>query len=270
MTEKKELFEELYVMLSEINRICDKYDIKYFAMGGSAIGAIYDTGILPWDDDIDIGMTREEYDRFLEVAPKELNDKYFLSWYESDIHTPFFYAKLKKNNTEFIEEHFKDVQMHQGIFIDIFPYDKAHQRIFVQQVQFKVAEFLKCCFMSKEVWLWKYCGKCQIEKPWPRAWISCLATRVINTILSKKQLYRLIVYIQSWCNSGRFSSYKLINTFVDYISQEQLDTLAYHPFGPTQIMAPKDIRQYMRKFRRYTDEEAALKGGHAPYKIRLK
>ena len=124
--------------------------------------------------------------------------------------------------------------------------------------------------MSKEVWLWKYCGKCQIEKPWPRAWISCLATRVINTILSKKQLYRLIVYIQSWCNSGRFSSYKLINTFVDYISQEQLDTLAYHPFGPTQIMAPKDIRQYMRKFRRYTDEEAALKGGHAPYKIRLK
>lgn len=269
MVDKQKLFEELYTMLSEINRICNKHDIKYFAMGGSAIGAIYDKGILPWDDDIDIGMIRSDYDKFLDVAPKELEDKYFLSWYESDEHTPFFYAKLKKNNTLFIEEHFKDVPMHQGIFIDIFPYDKAHEKKQVQQIQFKFAEFIKCCLMSKEIWLWKHCGYCQIDKPWQRSWTSCFVTRFINSLLSKKQLYKLIFFIQSWCNSGEHSSYKLINTFVDYISKEQLNTLVYHPFGTTLIMGPMDMADYMKAFRRYTDEEAALKGGHAPYKIVL-
>ena len=256
-------------MLSEINRICDKHNIKYFAMGGSAIGAIYDKGILPWDDDIDIGMTRDDYNKFLSVAPIELNSNYFLSWYESDSHTPFFYAKLKKNNTLFVEEHFKDVPMHQGIFIDIFPYDKAHEFKCIQHLQFKCAEFLKCCFMSKEVWLWKHCGTCKINKPWERSWLSCCLTRMVNTFLSKKQLYNMIVFVQSCCNSGTHSSYKLINTFVDYITQEQLETLSYHSYGTTQILGPSDMRDYMKAFRRYTDEEAALKGGHAPYKIQL-
>ena len=269
MLDKHLLFNELYAMLSEINRICDKYGIKYLAMGGSAIGAIYDKGILPWDDDIDIGMIREDYNRFLEVAPNELKGDYFLSWYQSDVHTPFFYAKLKKNNTVFIEEHLKDIPMHQGIFIDIFPYDKAHENMRIQQIQFKCAEFIKCCLIGKEVWLWKHCGRCQIEKPWDRCWFSCFVTKIVNTLISKKQLYKLMVKVQSWCNSGRHSSYKLINTFVDYISQEQLDNLSYHLFGSTQIMGPQDMLEYMKKFRRYTDEEAALKGGHGHCEIIL-
>ena len=50
---------ELYDILNEIIRICNKFEIPYFAIGGTAIGALYDQAILPWDDDIDIGMTRE-------------------------------------------------------------------------------------------------------------------------------------------------------------------------------------------------------------------
>ena len=269
MPYREHLFKELYTMLTEINRICDKYGIKYFAMGGSAIGAIYDKGILPWDDDIDIGMVREDYNKFLEIAPNELNEDYFLSWYGSDQHTPFFYAKLKKNNTIFIEEQYKNVPMHQGIFIDIFPYDKANQNKHMQQIQFKCAEFIKCCLMSKEVWLWKHCGRCQIEKPWKRNWFSCCATRIVNTILSKKQLYDLIVFIQSYYNSGKHNSYKLINTFVDYISKEQIDSITYHTFGTTQIMGPADMAEYMKGFRRFTNEEALSRGGHSPYLIEL-
>lgn len=269
MPYKQQLFNELYTMLAEINRICEKHSIKYFAMGGSAIGAIYDKGILPWDDDIDIGMTRENYNKFLKIAPSELNSDYFLSWYESDEHTPFFYAKLKKNGTLLIEEQYKDVPMHQGLFIDIFPYDAVSPKKSVEHIQFKVAEFLKCCFMGKEVWLWNHCGDSQIKEPWQRAWISCLATRITNAILSKKRLYQLIVLTQSWWNSKGHTSYKLINTFVDYISQEQINELTYHPFGTTQIMGPKDMKDYMKAFRRYTDDEAALKGGHAPYKIKI-
>ena len=66
------LHAELYDILGETIRVCQKHDIPYFVIGGTAIGALYDQGILPWDDDIDIGMTRENYNKFLKVAPGEL------------------------------------------------------------------------------------------------------------------------------------------------------------------------------------------------------
>lgn len=109
------LHAELYDILGETIRICRKHDIPYFVIGGTAIGALYDRAILPWDDDIDIGMARKDYNRFLEVAPRELGDSYFLSWIETDPHSPYYYAKVKKNNTLFVEEMFKNVPMHPGI-----------------------------------------------------------------------------------------------------------------------------------------------------------
>ena len=66
------LHAELYDILGETIRVCQKHNIPYFVIGGTAIGALYDQAILPWDDDIDIGMTRENYNKFLKVAPGEL------------------------------------------------------------------------------------------------------------------------------------------------------------------------------------------------------
>ena len=70
------LHAELYDILGETIRVCQKHNIPYFVIGGTAIGALYDQAILPWDDDIDIGMTRENYNKFLKVAPGELGPSY--------------------------------------------------------------------------------------------------------------------------------------------------------------------------------------------------
>ncbi len=82
--ELQALHRELYDILRETIRVCEEHDIRYFLIGGTAIGALYDQAILPWDDDIDIGMTRDQYNRFLEVAPTALGEQYFLSYYETD------------------------------------------------------------------------------------------------------------------------------------------------------------------------------------------
>ena len=146
------LHTELYDILGETIRVCQKHDIPYFVIGGTAIGALYDQGILPWDDDIDIGMTRENYNKFLKVAPGELGPSYFLSWIETDPHTPYYYAKVKKNNTLFVEEMFKNVPMHPGIFVDIFPFDRIPDNKLLRQMQSGILGFLKCCLMGKEIW----------------------------------------------------------------------------------------------------------------------
>lgn len=153
--ELTQLHQVLYEILEEIVRICDKHNIPYFVIGGTAIGALYDKAILPWDDDIDIGMKREDYNKFLQIASQELREPYFLSWIHTDPHSPYYFAKVKKNNTLFVEEMFKDVPMHQGIFVDIFPFDRIPNNKLLRKIQYGAVNFLKCCLMGKEVWLWK-------------------------------------------------------------------------------------------------------------------
>ena len=139
--ELTQLHQVLYEILEEIVRICDKHNIPYFVIGGTAIGALYDKAILPWDDDIDIGMKREDYNKFLQIASQELREPYFLSWIHTDPHSPYYFAKVKKNNTLFVEEMFKDVPMHQGIFVDIFPFDRIPNNKLLRKIQYEAVNF---------------------------------------------------------------------------------------------------------------------------------
>lgn len=119
----EKLHSKLIEILDEIDRICRKYDIQYFLDSGTAIGAIRHAGFIPWDDDADVGMLREEYERFIKVAPGELSDKFFLQTRESDPGFEKFSAKLRLNGTYFPEERNEGVDINQGIFVDIFPFD---------------------------------------------------------------------------------------------------------------------------------------------------
>ena len=126
--ELSRLHEVLYDVLGEVVRICERHDIPYFLIGGTAIGALYDEAILPWDDDVDIGMKRDDYERFLRIAPSELGREYFLSWQETDPHSPYYFAKVKKNGTLFVEELFHPsrsfVFLVFGLFLGLFRHGK--------------------------------------------------------------------------------------------------------------------------------------------------
>ena len=66
------LHAELYDILGETIRVCQKHNIPYFVIGGTAIGALYDQAVLPWDDDIDICLKREDYNQLIQILPQEL------------------------------------------------------------------------------------------------------------------------------------------------------------------------------------------------------
>ena len=69
---------------NEVKRICDKYNIKYFMIAGTLLGAVRHKGFIPWDDDLDIGMLRNDYNRFIKLAAKDLKEIYYLeTWYTS-------------------------------------------------------------------------------------------------------------------------------------------------------------------------------------------
>ncbi len=114
--------EELRILI-EFDRICRKHNIKYSLSYGTLIGAIRHQGFIPWDDDIDVGMLREDYEVFLEKGQKLLQSDLFLQTCYTDPKYPQVYAKIRKNNTSFVETTVKNIQMHHGIYIDVFPFD---------------------------------------------------------------------------------------------------------------------------------------------------
>lgn len=112
-------------ILQEIIRVCNANNITYFTVGGTTLGAIRHNGFIPWDDDIDIGMMRDDYEKFLSVAKTELAEGFSLTYYYTDPNSPTYYAKVRKDGTEFVEPYTQNIKMHHGIFVDIMPYDFA-------------------------------------------------------------------------------------------------------------------------------------------------
>ena len=74
----------LLEMLKDIDALCRKHNIPYFLNGGTALGAVRHKGFIPWDDDADISMMREDFDRFREVVKTDLPDKYVAQCFASD------------------------------------------------------------------------------------------------------------------------------------------------------------------------------------------
>ena len=128
MTELRQLQLKCLEILDIVISICEKYSIKYSLCGGSVVGAHLYKGFLPWDDDIDIMMTREHYNRFLEVAEKELPEGYSIENYQnSDLSTKlqFCWTKIFNENTTLVQANGKI----EGIFLDIAVFDKVPEGI---------------------------------------------------------------------------------------------------------------------------------------------
>lgn len=111
--------------LREFIRICEKYGLDYFAISGTAIGAVRHQGFIPWDDDMDVGMLREDYDRFLEVAPGELKGRYELYSASLQKRVQGFYLQMFPVGSVFMTRRNARWPLHPGIKLDIFPYDRV-------------------------------------------------------------------------------------------------------------------------------------------------
>lgn len=112
-------------ILEEIARICEKHQLRYFMIYGTLIGAIRHKGFIPWDDDLDIGMPRDDYEKFMQVARTELSSKYCLQNTQTEKQYWLSFGKVRKNNTIFEEASVVGLpdKIHKGIFVDIFPFD---------------------------------------------------------------------------------------------------------------------------------------------------
>ncbi|SFC85841.1 LicD family protein [Clostridium uliginosum] len=125
-------------ILKDVDQLCEKHGLKYFLDAGTLLGAVRHKDFIPWDDDMDIGMLRQDYDKFLEIAKKELPEHLFLQTFKTDKYYDIYPVpcKIRYNGTILIEKAIgENDKMHNGVYIDIFPYDSLPKTKWVYKLQ---------------------------------------------------------------------------------------------------------------------------------------
>lgn len=112
-----------FYLLTEFKAFCKKHTLHFTLDFGSIIGAIRHQGFIPWDDDIDIAMLRWDYDAFLEYAKSWNHPNIFVQSFESDPEFVHAFTRIRLNGSLALQEEWKHMDVHHGIFIDVFPYD---------------------------------------------------------------------------------------------------------------------------------------------------
>ena len=169
----RDLQYSILTILIEIKKICEKHKLRYILYGGSCLGAVRNKGFIHWDDDADIAMPREDYEKLIQLCKDgELGNDFFLQDFSNE--EPHYYSpwiRIRKNNTLcVIRYHKNDGFRHLGVFVDIFPFDYCStteqatierqykkylkaQRDFANKVAYKTrtikSKLLRICLLPK-------------------------------------------------------------------------------------------------------------------------
>ena len=134
-------------ILDEIDRICKKNKLNYFLIGGTLLGAVRHKGFIPWDDDLDIAMPRDDYEKFISIAPEELKNNYYLDDISTNTYYSLIFAKVRERNSIIISETSREGE---GIWVDIFPFDSTnHFHDYYIKTKWKKVKLLKAIYIRK-------------------------------------------------------------------------------------------------------------------------
>lgn len=109
--------------LDVLKEVCDKLGICFLMYGGSLLGTVKYRGFIPWDDDLDIAMLREDYEKFIKNAPKLLSTEYEIQHPKTNKRTPYPYVKFRRTDTALVEYRNHRIKMNHGVYFDIYPID---------------------------------------------------------------------------------------------------------------------------------------------------
>ena len=237
MTELRHLQLVILDIIKDIDAVCRTNGIEYYLLGGSAIGAIRHQGFIPWDDDLDIIMTHDNYIRFLEVCKKQLDrSKYYLQ--VGGVDWPLNYSKVKLRDTILEEpESYVPQNGERGIFVDVFKLDNVSSNGIYAHWQYLCAKVLLCYQLS----LRTYKGASLKKKM--LMWLTFpLKYDVLHRFLTKQVEYLNCGSSEYW---GFFYGRTKYRTSV--LNKKIYGTPLRVPFENLELPVPEHYHEYLTK-----------------------
>ena len=215
----KEVWAVMLDLLVEFDRVCKTYGLKYFASGGTLLGAVRHRGFIPWDDDIDLMMLREDYDKLLEIGPREFRNPFFFQSKFTDPSANDLLVKIRNSETTSLFKAEKKCALpyNKGIFIDVFPLDNVPDNQIVRRNYFEVLE-------AKRQMIIKYGRTIGIYS----------ASENTISMLIKNTLYHLLKWRRNVCINNYLQLIAEYESLCAKYSGENTEFVASFVYGPKE------------------------------------
>ena len=248
--ELAELHGALLVLLKKFDAVCSKYGIQYSIGFGTMLGAVRHKGFIPWDDDVDIIITRENYEKLVRVPSEEYGDRFFFQTVASDPGYPYNTARLRLNHSSMIYDKWIDAGFNQGIYIDIITLDNVPDSALAEYWQkLRIIALTPFRFMrNKSVF---FSGGTNIPAGLKKVMYAVLSRFPLDAI------YRHEVRVESKYKARRTKRIAFLgegNLFlkkwypVQPIPADSMTQFLYLPFEDTRLMCTRDYDKLLRQW----------------------
>lgn len=239
--EHQQLKKVQLMIATDIKRVCENYNIRYFLDAGSMLGAVRHGGFIPWDDDMDIGMPKDDYKKFMEIASEELGEKYFVDNYNTNDENPLVFTKIRLLGTEYIENKSNALAKHKEVFVDIFPYYYISDNEILRKIEALKMQILTQMLLIKGGFkVWKGESKFKYIKFLPvQILAKCYSVKSIRNKIDK--LYNKYVNTKNICvHAGSCYNYW-------YFPTTWFNELVDIQFEGIKFKIPKEYDSFLRK-----------------------
>lgn len=254
-------------MIKSVHEVCRANGLRYVMLSGTLLGAVRHKGFIPWDDDLDIGLLRPDYEKLIALLESHPIKGCFLQTFRTDPHYIQPYAKLRLDHTRYVESYWKNIDMHHGVFIDIFPLDKVKKpggrgtelrRLMAKEITFAIWRKEKCTLQRK--------GIKRLEEV-----LSTLLALLPKRALIRMQDRLVLREDKPW----RYASSMFTSNYTTgkvYYELSDFDALRLFDFEDTRLYGPADYDAKLRRlFRNYMELPPVEKrnSGHDVIEISL-
>ncbi len=229
-------------VLKFVDKVCRENGIRYFLAGGSLLGAVRHGSIIPWDDDLDIGMLREDFEKFRRICPGLVPEKFTYESPQNDSGSHYHFDKLRLQNTYFSTRYSSTFRIRDGIFFDVIIYDQTSNNSFLAKLQIILVSMWTRVINIR--WYNKPRRKVHyrlsklalpVMRLLPFSFFHWVFERMVRAYSKKKNAKYLIDGIGQNIKKGRFP-------------KEWLTETEYVDFGDMKAPIPKGYDDYLRHF----------------------
>ena len=231
----KELQSRLLSMMKQFHNICVDNNLRYYIIGGTCIGARRHKGFIPWDDDVDVGMPREDYEKLCKLSRDAFPENLELRFYRNTPKSPFHFIKLVDNTTTLIERAYLDYV--EGVYIDVFPLDgvKDYNKKFTEKIRCKYIWFEKVMIFYH----------CMTENR------TNILKKVLIRISKSRSLEKMHETIERHMRKYSFDGSDTVANFFGAWKEKEIYPKAYlgnptlYEFEDTKLYGPERIDEYL-------------------------